>query len=115
DALQIRRDLEKALEARTEAELRESLADLNRRIAALNSLVTEGPPTTLAPVDVYAIVGLWRGSGYTRSVARTSPPYTAQLQLPTGLLLYDAWPSRTPLILAVVIAAMLYDPTERLT
>ena len=62
DALQIRRDLEKALEARTEAELRESLADLNRRIAALNSRVTEGPPTTLAPVDVDAIVGRWRGS-----------------------------------------------------
>jgi hypothetical protein len=43
-------------------ELRQSLADLNQRIAALNSRVTEGPATTLAPVDIDTIVGRWRGS-----------------------------------------------------
>ena len=48
DALQIRLDLDKALEARTETELREALSELNERIARLNSRVTEGPPTTLA-------------------------------------------------------------------
>ena len=48
-------------------------------------------------------------------MARTSRPFTALLLLSTGLLLYVAWPFRTPLFLAVVIAAVLYDPTERLT
>lgn len=61
DALQIRVDLEKALQARTEPELREALVDLNRRISFLNSRVVEGPPTTLAPVDVEALVRRWRG------------------------------------------------------
>jgi hypothetical protein len=62
DALQIRVDLEKALQARTEMELRQRLADLNQRITALNSRVTEGPATTLAPVDIDTMVGRWRGS-----------------------------------------------------
>jgi hypothetical protein len=61
EALQIRADLDKALEARTEAELREALAELNQRIARLNSRVIEGPPTTLAPVDIEAVVLRWRG------------------------------------------------------
>ena len=61
DALQVRVDLEKALEARTETELRETLAGLNERIARLNSRVTEGPQTTLALVDVEAVVRRWRG------------------------------------------------------
>ena len=61
DALQVRLDLQEALQARTEAELRETLANLNQRIARLNSRVTEGPPTTLAPVDVEAVVRRWRG------------------------------------------------------
>jgi len=61
-ALQIRVDLERALEAHTEAELREALLDLNQRIARLNSRVTEGPPTTLAPIDVEEIVRRRRGS-----------------------------------------------------
>ncbi len=61
-ALQIRVDLERALEAHTEAELREALVDLNQRIARLNSRVTEGPPTTLAPTDVEEIVRRRRGS-----------------------------------------------------
>jgi Domain of unknown function (DUF1992) len=62
DALQVRLDLEKALQARTESELREALADLNERIARLNSRATEGPPTSLAPVDIEAVVLRWRGS-----------------------------------------------------
>jgi hypothetical protein len=60
DALQIRVDLERALEARTEPELREALLDLNRRIARLNSRVTEGPPTTLSAVDIEEVVCRWR-------------------------------------------------------
>jgi hypothetical protein len=60
-ALQIRVDLERALEARTEPELREALSQLNQRIAHLNSRVTDGPPTTLAPVDIEAVIRCRRG------------------------------------------------------
>ena len=62
DALQIRVDLDRALEARTEPELRQALTDLNQRISRLNSRVIEGPPTTLAPIEVEEIVRRWRGS-----------------------------------------------------
>jgi hypothetical protein len=62
DALQIRLDLERALEARTEPELRDRLCELNERIARLNSRVTEGPPTTLSPVDIDAVIRRRHGS-----------------------------------------------------
>ena len=62
DALQIRVDLERALEAHTEPELRDALMDLNQHIGRLNSRVTDGPPTTLAPVDVEDVVRRWRNS-----------------------------------------------------
>jgi len=61
DALQIRVDLERALDARTEPELREVLLELNQRISRLNSRATCGPPTTLAVVDVEEVVRKWRG------------------------------------------------------
>ena len=48
-------------------------------------------------------------------MTRPSRPFVALLLLATGLLLYVAWPFRTPLFLAVVIAAVLHDPLERLT
>jgi hypothetical protein len=60
DGLQVCVDLEKAFQSRTESELREVLADLNLRIARLNSRVVEGPPTTLAPIDVEAAVRRFR-------------------------------------------------------
>src|SRR5437868_50645 len=60
DALQIRVDLDRALQARTETELRQALLDLNERIALLNSRVSDGPPTTLAPLDIEAAVRQWR-------------------------------------------------------
>ena len=44
-----------------------------------------------------------------------SRPFIALLLLATGLLLYVAFPFRTPLFLAVVFAAVLHDPLERLT
>ncbi|HZR10616.1 MAG TPA: hypothetical protein VFA79_18660 [Myxococcales bacterium] len=53
--------MERALQARTETELREALTELNERIARLNSRATDGPPTTLSPVDVEAVVLRWRG------------------------------------------------------
>ena len=46
---------------------------------------------------------------------RPSRPFIALLLLSVGLLLYVAWPFRTPLFLAVVLAAVLHDPLQRLT
>ena len=48
-------------------------------------------------------------------MTRPSRPFLALLLLASGLLLYVAFPFRTPLFLAVVIAAVLHDPLERLT
>ena len=48
-------------------------------------------------------------------MTRPSRPFVALLLLATILLLYVAYPFRTPLFLAVVIAAVLHDPLERLT
>jgi predicted PurR-regulated permease PerM len=48
-------------------------------------------------------------------VDRPSRPFVALLLLSTGLLLYVAWPFRTPLFLAIVLAAVLHGPLERLT
>ena len=48
-------------------------------------------------------------------MAKPSRPFLALLLLSAALLLYVAFPFRTPLFLAVVIAAVLYEPTERLT
>ena len=48
-------------------------------------------------------------------MARPSRPFIALLLLSTGLLLYVAFPFRTPLFLALVIAAVLHDPMLRLT
>lgn len=60
DALEVRLELDRTLDSRTEAELREALEALNARIIRLNSRCAEGPPTTLAPVDVEAAVRRWR-------------------------------------------------------
>jgi predicted PurR-regulated permease PerM len=48
-------------------------------------------------------------------VARPSRPFVALLLISTVLLLYVAWPFRTPLFLALVLAAVLHGPLERLT
>ena len=48
-------------------------------------------------------------------VDRPSRPFIALLLISTVLLLYVAWPFRTPLFLAVVLSAVLHGPMERLT
>jgi predicted PurR-regulated permease PerM len=47
-------------------------------------------------------------------VNRTSRPFVFLLLLSVGLLLYVIFPFRTPLFLAVVLAAVLHDALERL-
>ena len=63
-ALTLRREVEQALERlpqmRNEAEVRRRLDALNERIRKLNATIAEGPPTSLAPLDVEAIVLQWR-------------------------------------------------------
>lgn len=49
-----------AIEAPTEAEVRELIARLNERIAYVNSRATVGPPSTVAPLDPETIVERWR-------------------------------------------------------
>ena len=46
---------------------------------------------------------------------RPSRPFIALLLISEALLLYVAWPFRTPLFLAVVLAAVLHNPLQRLT
>jgi predicted PurR-regulated permease PerM len=46
---------------------------------------------------------------------RISRPFVVLLLLSVALLLYVAWPFRTPLFLAIVLAAVLHGPLERLT
>lgn len=66
DSLQILRDAEAVLceVARTasEAQARERLEALNERIRKVNRTATGGPPTTLAPLDVEAVLARWRAA-----------------------------------------------------
>ncbi len=63
-ALEIRARVDHGLEAiRTlprEAEVRDAVAALNAEIARVNRSTAEGPPTSLPPLDVEAVVADWR-------------------------------------------------------
>src|SRR5207302_5558982 len=54
-------------------------------------------------------------AGTLHEVNRPSRPFVVLLLLSVLLLLYVAFPFRTPLFLAVVLAAVLHKPLERLT
>jgi len=59
DAIAIRRELEAlvaALPAMPEAKARDLLVALDARIRKMNATVTSGPPTTVAPLDVEALL-----------------------------------------------------------
>ena len=64
--LQIRRDVEKFLDAlpglSRESDVREQIAAMNARIRKLNSQVTAGPPTTQAPLDEEKVVARWHAA-----------------------------------------------------
>ena len=78
DTLMVRRDVERTIErlARIDSEprVRAALEDLNARIRRLNGTVCEGPPSTVAPVDVDAIVTRWRLSHATTLPGPSAPP-----------------------------------------
>ncbi len=52
--------LEAALGAGSEAEVREIVADINRRIAEANRRPTHGPSIMLRPFNVEAVLGRWQ-------------------------------------------------------
>jgi len=64
--LQIRKDRDDALErvakATTEAQVRAIVADINKRIVAINSKATAGPPSSVAPLDVDDVLDRWRAA-----------------------------------------------------
>jgi DnaJ homologue, subfamily C, member 28, conserved domain len=64
--LQIRKDRDAALEqvgaACSEEQVRVIVADVNRRIAAVNSTAITGPPSTVAKLDVEEVLDRWRAA-----------------------------------------------------
>jgi hypothetical protein len=63
-ALEIRARVDRGIEAihsmAREADVRDAVAALNVEIARVNRSTAEGPPTSLTPLDVEAIVADWR-------------------------------------------------------
>lgn len=50
----------RAMEASTEAQVREVVEEINDKIRHLNRTTVSGPPTTLMPFDVDEVVAAWR-------------------------------------------------------
>jgi hypothetical protein len=64
--LAVRKDLDDA-RARiaatdSEAAVRDIVAEINARIVAVNSRVTDGPPSTLVPLDVEQVIEEWKAA-----------------------------------------------------
>jgi len=66
-ALQARRRLEQFMAAlptlSDEPAVRAAVADFNTALARLNAHATSGPPTSIAPLDVEAMLRRWRQRG----------------------------------------------------
>jgi hypothetical protein len=66
DALAIRLEAERVvaevLRLSDERVVRERLEELNAKIRKINRTHVSGPPTTLAPLDVEAVVARWRAA-----------------------------------------------------
>jgi hypothetical protein len=64
EALEIRREVERVLGSLAalgdERAVRQRLAELDARIRKVNRTTIAGPPTTVAPLDVEALVARWR-------------------------------------------------------
>jgi Domain of unknown function (DUF1992) len=66
------RTLAEAMRETDERIVRERLEALNHKIRKLNATHVAGPPTTLAPLDVEAIVSRWRKGRRDAAGPRTS-------------------------------------------
>jgi DnaJ-like protein len=64
--LAVRKDLDDARAriavTESEAVVRDIVAEINARIVAVNSRVTDGPPSTLVPLDVEQVVEDWKAT-----------------------------------------------------
>ena len=64
--LAVRKELEDALaevgRATREADVRELVEAINARIRRVNATATAGPPSTVVPLDVEAVVERWRAT-----------------------------------------------------
>jgi hypothetical protein len=64
--LAVRKELEDALaavgRATREADVRELVEAINTRIRRVNATATAGPPSTVVPLDVEAVVERWRAA-----------------------------------------------------
>jgi hypothetical protein len=62
--LAVRKELDDTMDriaaAATEAEVRDHVEAINKRIRYINSTATVGPPSTLVPLDVEDVVETWR-------------------------------------------------------
>ncbi len=78
--LQVRKEFDAALEqiavAGSEAEVREIVAAINARVRWVNSRVTAGPPSTVAPLDPEVEVAAWRSTpaGEAAAAAQVAAP-----------------------------------------
>lgn len=83
--VQVRRELDATLAAiaaaPSEAAVRDLVAGINERVRWVNSRPTEGPPSTVAPLDAEAEVDAWRAAQPSREtggprteVARATSP-----------------------------------------
>jgi hypothetical protein len=68
-ALSLRREVDDTLErvaaATTEAQVRDVISAINERIRYVNSHTISGPPTTVAVLDIDAVLRKWRESSLT--------------------------------------------------
>ena len=79
--LRLRREIERlaetAGEMRSEAEVRETVADLNRRIVEWRRIPV-GPPIHVRLVDADEMVGRWRAANARREQASAGPRHPSQ-------------------------------------
>jgi hypothetical protein len=75
--VQVRRELDAALAgiaaAPSEAVVRDTVARINERVRWVNSRPTEGPPSTVAPLDADAEVAAWRAARAGRVAEAHAP------------------------------------------
>jgi Domain of unknown function (DUF1992) len=75
--VQVRRELDAALAAiaaaPSEAVVRDTVARINERVRWVNSRPTEGPPSTVAPLDADAEVAAWRAARAGRVAEAPTP------------------------------------------
>jgi hypothetical protein len=83
--LRLRREMERLAETagefRTEAEVREAAADLNRRIVEWRRIPV-GPPVHVRLVNADDLVARWRRAQFDRRSAAGPPPPADRLQAP---------------------------------